>query len=83
VFEVAPIEVHFAGYEVNTNKSEPIKKFTQKLKIINISGQVQRLTVLPPKQTKYFDVHYVKPVNKQNMFFVVELSQKVKFKFSY
>ena len=65
MLEVTPVEVHFAGYEVSTDKSEPIKKYTQKLKIINISGQVQRLTILPPKQTKYFDVHYVKPVKKK------------------
>lgn len=56
VFEVTPTEVHFAGYEIN-------KKFTQKLKIINISGQVERLTVLPPKQVKHFDIHYIKPVH--------------------
>jgi hypothetical protein len=61
VFEVAPIEVHFAGYELSSDLNEP-KKYVQKLKIINISGQVQRLTVLPPQQTKYFDIHYVKPV---------------------
>ena len=56
VFEIAPVELHFAGYETN-------KKYTQKLKVINISGQVQRLTLLPPKQNKHFDVHYIKPVN--------------------
>lgn len=59
LFEVSPVEVHFSGFEIDSNQ---IKKYTQKLRIINVSDQVQRMTVLPP-QTKYFDVFYVKPVN--------------------
>ena len=54
---MTPVEVHFAGFEVN-------KQYTQILRLINISGTVQRMTVLPPK-TKIFDVHYVKPVSYQ------------------
>ncbi|CAF0716220.1 unnamed protein product [Brachionus calyciflorus] len=56
IFEVSPAEVHFSGFEVN--KSDQ-KKYVQLLKVINISGQLQRMTVLPP-QTKFFDIHYVK-----------------------
>ena len=58
LFEVSPIEIHFSGYDIDSK--EP-KKYTQTLRVINISDQVQRMTVLPP-QTKYFDVFYVKPV---------------------
>lgn len=55
IFEVTPVEVHFAGFQVDEKSV-----FTQVLRIINISGQIQRMTVLPPK-TKFFDVIYVKP----------------------
>ena len=55
---MSPVEVHFAGFEISDDE---VKKYKQKLKIINISDQVQRMTVLPPK-TKYFDIYYVKPV---------------------
>ncbi len=58
LFEVSPVEIHFSGYDIDSK--EP-KKYTQTLRVINISDQVQRMTVLPP-QTKYFDVFYVKPV---------------------
>jgi hypothetical protein len=57
-FEVTPVEVHFSGFEVN--KETPIR-YTQMLRVINISDQVQRMVILPP-QTKHFDVHYVKQV---------------------
>jgi hypothetical protein len=64
-FEVAPSEVHFSGFEVsNKNKNEPPsqrKKYSQILRIINISDQVQRCVILPP-QSKIFDIHYVKQV---------------------
>jgi hypothetical protein len=59
---VTPVEVHFAGFEVKENK-----QYTQILRVINISGTVQRMTVLPPK-TKFFDVHYVKPVSHTSLF---------------
>ena len=55
---MSPVEIHFSGYEIDSK--EP-NKYTQILRVINISDQVQRMTVLPP-QTKYFDVFYVKPV---------------------
>ncbi len=58
IFEAAPVEVHFAGFEVDEDGSS----YQQILRIINISGQIQRMTVLPPK-TNFFDVLYVKPVN--------------------
>ena len=51
LFEVSPIEIHFSGYDIDSK--EP-KKYTQTLRVINISDQVQRMTVLPP-QTKYFE----------------------------
>jgi hypothetical protein len=59
LFEVTPVEVHFSGFEVNDKEK---KKYKQTLRIINISDQVQRMTILPP-QTKYFDIHYTKPVS--------------------
>ncbi|RMZ96259.1 Primary ciliary dyskinesia [Brachionus plicatilis] len=55
-FEVSPVEVHFSGFEID--KSDQ-KRYTQILKVINISGQLQRMTVIPP-QTKFFTIHYVK-----------------------
>jgi hypothetical protein len=61
-FEVAPAEVHFAGFEVLSSQQDgESKKYTQILRIINISGQVQRMTVLPPF-TKHFQIFYVKQV---------------------
>lgn len=60
VFEVSPVEVHFSGFEIN---NEEQKRYTQILKVINISGQVQRMIVIPP-QTKFFTIHYVKQVGQ-------------------
>ena len=74
IFEAAPAEVHFAGFEVD----QDVKSYEQILRIINISGQIQRMTVLPPK-TKFFDVLYVKPVKKTNalfLFFLFKLPYK-------
>jgi hypothetical protein len=68
IFEAAPAEVHFAGFEVD----QDVKSYEQILRIINISGQIQRMTVLPPK-TKFFDVLYVKPVKNIRFIFVFNL----------
>lgn len=59
IFEVAPGEIHFAGFQVNV--AEPNKRYSQTLHVINISDKVQRMTVLPP-MTRNFDVFYVKQV---------------------
>lgn len=56
-FEIQPSEVHFSGFEIDTN--EGVKKYRQTVRIINISDQVQRMTVLPPS-TKFFEIYYVK-----------------------
>lgn len=64
IFEANPIEVHFAGFELMTDQSNvknQSKRYIKKLKIINISAEIQNMTVLPP-QTDYFDIYYVKPV---------------------
>ena len=66
VFELSPMEVHFAGFEVavegTINGKNKFKRYTQKLKIINISAEMQNMTVLPP-QTEFFEIYYVKPVS--------------------
>jgi hypothetical protein len=56
LIEASPSEIHFNGFDLDK------LPLTRVLKLINISGNIQRMTILPP-QTKYFDVHYVKPVN--------------------
>jgi hypothetical protein len=62
IFEVAPVELHFAGFQIPTsNNKKDVKRFTQRLKIINISGEVQQMTILPPK-SEFFEIYYVKPV---------------------
>ena len=60
LFELEPSEIHFAGFNLNQNENPCYKKF---LKVINISDQLQRMTILPP-QTKYFELSYVKQVLK-------------------
>lgn len=66
LFEVSPAEIHFAGFEVNNDN----RKYVQILRLINISGQVQRMTVLPP-QTKFFQIIYVKQVLKFSLRFKI------------
>ena len=67
-----PVEVHFAGFELNSvdeaNGKSSTKRYVKKLKIINISAEIQNMTVLPP-QTDYFEIYYVKPVSPQKLLF--------------
>jgi hypothetical protein len=67
VFEVSPVEVHFAGFDVAVegtfNGKNKYKRHVQRLRIINISSEMQNMTVLPP-QTEFFEIFYVKPVGQ-------------------
>ncbi|KFV70308.1 Primary ciliary dyskinesia protein 1, partial [Dryobates pubescens] len=50
--QAEPAVLHYGGYEVG-------KHHQQKLKLINISGDVISLLIIPP-QTKYFQIKYTK-----------------------
>ncbi|XP_009902725.2 cilia- and flagella-associated protein 221 [Dryobates pubescens] len=50
--QAEPAVLHYGGYEVG-------KHHQQKLKLINISGDVISLRIIPP-QTKYFQIKYTK-----------------------
>ncbi|XP_026708582.1 cilia- and flagella-associated protein 221 [Athene cunicularia] len=52
VIQAEPAVLHYGGYEVG-------KHHQQTLKLINISGDVTNLHVIPP-QTKYFQIEYNK-----------------------
>ncbi|KFQ11536.1 Primary ciliary dyskinesia protein 1, partial [Leptosomus discolor] len=52
VVQAEPAVLHYGGYEVG-------KHHQQTLKLINISGDVINLHIIPP-QTKYFQIKYTK-----------------------
>ena len=61
VVQARPAVIHFGGFELN--KTQEVK-----LELANISGDVQRMHIIPP-QTKYFYIKYKKNVSTtKNLF---------------
>ncbi|XP_078572039.1 cilia- and flagella-associated protein 221-like [Branchiostoma floridae x Branchiostoma japonicum] len=51
--QARPAVIHFAGFELNKTQK-------QIMRVANVSGDIQRMHILPPA-TSYFKLHYTKP----------------------